>query len=113
MLSRSLCAPDKVAHSNVSALRRLASSPALVFVPLIRTSKIENTMKLKIKEIPVIMEGPGTVMRRQAGLGNMDIGYIELPKGADFYSASQGAVQRQLLLPSLGVYFPGRFPDYL
>jgi len=69
-------------------------------------------MKLKIKEIPVIMEGPGTVMRRQAGLGNMDIGYIELPKGADFTPLLKGLSNDNCCCPHWGIFsraFSGLF----
>jgi hypothetical protein len=66
-------------------------------------------MKLKIEEIPVIMEGPGTVMRRQAGLGNMDIGYIELPKGADFTPLLKGLSNDNCCCPHWGYIFQGVF----
>jgi hypothetical protein len=41
-------------------------------------------MKLKIDDIPVLMEGPGTIMRRQSGFGKLDVTYSELPAGTDF-----------------------------
>ena len=32
------------------------------------------------EDIPVIMEAPGTVMRKLSGLGNMDVNFHELPE---------------------------------
>lgn len=43
-----------------------------------------KTMKLKIDDIPVLMEGPGTIMKRKSGFGKLDVTYNELPAGTDF-----------------------------
>ena len=51
-------------------------------------------MKLKLDDIPVLMEGPGTIMRRQAGFGKLDVTYNELPKGTDFTPILKGLGQQ-------------------
>ncbi len=66
-------------------------------------------MKLKIEDIPVIMEGPGTVMRRQTGWGNFDLGYIELPKGADFTPLLKGLSNDSCCCPHWGYILKGDF----
>ncbi len=47
-------------------------------------------MKLKLEDIPIIMEGPGSIIRRQGEFGNLDVVYIELPKGTDFTPLLKG-----------------------
>jgi uncharacterized cupin superfamily protein len=47
-------------------------------------------MKLKLNEIPVLMEGPATLMRRASGFGNLDVTYSELPQGTDFTPLLEG-----------------------
>jgi len=66
-------------------------------------------MKLRIENIPVIMEGPGTVMRRQTGLGNLDLGYIELPEGADFAPLLEGLANDSCCCPHWGYIIEGNF----
>jgi len=41
-------------------------------------------MKINKEDNPVTMEGPGTKMRAQSGLGGMTDGYNQLPTGTDF-----------------------------
>ena len=66
-------------------------------------------MKLRIEDIPVIMEGPGTLMRRQKGLGDMDLGYMELPQGADFAPMLAGLVNDSCACPHWGYILEGEF----
>ncbi len=47
-------------------------------------------MKLRINDIPVLMEGPDTIMRRQSGFGELDVTYNELPEGTDFTPLLKG-----------------------
>ncbi len=47
-------------------------------------------MKLNFDDIPVLMEGPDTLMRRQSGFGNLDVTYSELPQGTDFTPLLEG-----------------------
>lgn len=47
-------------------------------------------MKIKKEDIPVIMEAPGTIMRKLEGFGNMDAIYHELPEGTDFTPLLKG-----------------------
>lgn len=41
-------------------------------------------MKIKKENIPVTMEGPGTIMRGLPGYGGMTVAFTELPAGTDF-----------------------------
>lgn len=66
-------------------------------------------MKIKLEDIPVIMEGPGAVMRRFAGLGDLDLGYIELPKGTDFTPLLKGLSNDSCCCPHWGYIFQGVF----
>jgi hypothetical protein len=66
-------------------------------------------MKMKIEDLPVLMEGPGTVMRRQTGLGNLDAGYIELPKGTDFTPLLKGLSNDSCCCSHWGYVFEGEF----
>lgn len=66
-------------------------------------------MKLKIEEIPVIVEGPGTLIRRQTGLGKFDLGYLELPKGADLAPLLKGLPNDNCCCPHWGYIFQGKF----
>ena len=66
-------------------------------------------MKMRIEDVPVIMEGPGTVMRRQTGLGNLDFGYIELPEGADFAPLLEGLSNNSCGCPHWGYILQGEF----
>lgn len=40
-------------------------------------------MKINKENIPVAMEGPGTIMRIQDNFGGMTICFNEVPKGTD------------------------------
>ena len=66
-------------------------------------------MKLQIEDIPVLAEGPGTVIRRQSGLGDMDVGYLELPQGADFTPLLEGLANDNCSCPHWGYIIQGDF----
>lgn len=66
-------------------------------------------MKLKKENIPVIMEGPGSIMRRQSGFGDMDVVYHELPKGTDFTPLLKGLANDSCHCPHWGYIFQGSF----
>ena len=40
-------------------------------------------MKIKKEDVPVVMEGPDTIMRNLPGYGGMTVGYNEVPAGTD------------------------------
>ena len=66
-------------------------------------------MKLKKENIPVIMQGPGSIMRRQSGFGDMDVVYHELPKGTDFTPLLKGLANDSCHCPHWGYIFEGAF----
>ncbi|PCJ49265.1 MAG: hypothetical protein COA74_06795 [Gammaproteobacteria bacterium] len=66
-------------------------------------------MKIKKEDIPVIMEGPGTIMRRVEGLGGMDAVYHELPQGTDFTPLLKGLKNNSCHCPHWGYIFEGAF----
>jgi hypothetical protein len=66
-------------------------------------------MKIKKEDIPVIMEAPGTVMRKLSGLGNMDVNYHELPKGLDFTPLLKGLPNDMCHCPHWGYILEGSF----
>lgn len=66
-------------------------------------------MKIKKEEIPVIMEAPGTVMRKLSGLGDMDVNYHELPVGTDFTPLLKGLPNDSCHCPHWGYIFEGAF----
>ena len=66
-------------------------------------------MKIKKEDIPVIMEAPGTVMRKLSGLGNMDVNYHELPKGLDFTPLLKGLPNDMCHCPHWGYILEGLF----
>tara|TARA_R110000868_G_scaffold410646_2_gene699358 strand:+ start:2272 stop:2646 length:375 start_codon:yes stop_codon:yes gene_type:complete len=66
-------------------------------------------MKLKKEDIPVIMEGPGMVMRSLSGLGDMTVVFHELPKGTDFTPLLKGLHNDKCHCPHWGYIFEGMF----
>jgi len=66
-------------------------------------------MKINKQDIPVIMEGPGMIMRRLEGLGNMDVVYHELPQGTDFTPLLKGLTNDSCHCPHWGYIFEGAF----
>ena len=66
-------------------------------------------MKLKIEDIPVLMEGPGSIMRRQPGFGKLDVAYNELPKSTDFTPFLKGLANDSCHCPHWGYILQGAF----
>ncbi|MCP4414557.1 MAG: hypothetical protein GY808_18535 [Gammaproteobacteria bacterium] len=66
-------------------------------------------MKIKKEDIPVIMEGPGTIMRKLDGLGDMDVVFHELPEGTDFTPLLKGLPNNSCHCPHWGYIFEGAF----
>ena len=64
-------------------------------------------MKINKDQLPVTMEGPGTLMRAQAGLGGMTVGYHQLPKGTDFTPLLKGLSNDRCHCPHWGYVFEG------
>lgn len=64
-------------------------------------------MKINLESIPVTMEGPGTKMRAQSGLGGMTVGYNQLPKGTDFTPLLKGLANDSCHCPHWGYIFKG------
>ena len=57
--------------------------------------------------IPVTMEGPGTIMRAQSGLGGMTVGYNQVPKGTDLTPLLKGLPTDSCHCPHWGYIFEG------
>lgn len=66
-------------------------------------------MKIRKEDLPVIMTGPGTIMRRQSGFGDMDAVFHELPKGTDFTPLLKGLAHDSCHCPHWGYIFEGAF----
>lgn len=66
-------------------------------------------MKLKKEDIPVVMQGPGTIMRAQPDFGDMTVVYHELPKGTDFTPLLKGLGNDSCHCPHWGYIFKGAF----
>jgi hypothetical protein len=64
-------------------------------------------MKIKKEDIPVTMEGPGTVMRAQPDLGGMTAAFNEVPKGTDFTPLLKGLDNDSCHCPHWGYVFKG------
>ena len=66
-------------------------------------------MKLKKEDTPVMMEGPGMIMRSLSGLGDLDVVYHELPQGTDFTPLLKGLNNDSCHCPHWGYIFEGAF----
>lgn len=66
-------------------------------------------MKINLNDIPAAMEGPNTLMRRQSNLGDMDVTYLELPKGTDFGPLLKGLSNDSCHCPHWGHIMEGVF----
>ncbi len=66
-------------------------------------------MKIKKEDIPIIMEAPGTKMRRMSGFGDMDAVFHELPKGTDFTPLLKGLANDSCHCPHWGYILEGAF----
>lgn len=65
-------------------------------------------MKVNKKDIPVTMEGPGTVMRAQDNFGGMTICFNQLPKGTDFTPLLNGLKNDSCHCPHWGYVLSGK-----
>ncbi len=66
-------------------------------------------MKTKLTSMPIVMEGPDAVMRRQSSLGDMDVTYLQLPKGTDFGPLLKGLSNDKCHCPHWGYIIQGVF----
>lgn len=64
-------------------------------------------MKINKKNIPVTVEGPGTVMRTIENLGGMSVCLNELPKGTDFTPLLNGLDNNSCHCPHWGYVLSG------
>ena len=65
-------------------------------------------MKVSKKNIPVTMEGPGTIMRAKDNCGGMPVGFNELPKGTDFTPLLKGLENDSCHCPHWGYILSGK-----
>lgn len=66
-------------------------------------------MKQNLDTIPTLMEGPGTLMKREAGFGGMDATYAQLPQGTDFSPLLKGLCNDSCHSPHWGYMLEGVF----
>ncbi|MDG3583884.1 cupin domain-containing protein [Galbibacter pacificus] len=64
-------------------------------------------MKINKNNIPIAMEGPGTVMRTQNNFGKMTVSFNELPKGTDFSPLLNGLDNNSCHCPHWGYVLSG------
>lgn len=64
-------------------------------------------MKIKKENIPVTMEGPGTIMRGLPGYGGMTVAFNELPAGTDFTPLLKGLANDSCHCPHWGYVAEG------
>ncbi|WP_335966370.1 cupin domain-containing protein [Galbibacter sp. PAP.153] len=64
-------------------------------------------MKINKNNIPIAMEGPGTVMRTQNNFGKMTVCFNELPKGTDFSPLLNGLDNNSCHCPHWGYVLSG------
>lgn len=64
-------------------------------------------MKIKKEEIPVRMEGPGTIIRSLPGYGGMAVAFNEVPGGTDFSPLLQGLEHNSCQCPHWGYIVEG------
>lgn len=64
-------------------------------------------MKIRKEDIPVTMEGPGTLMRSQSGYGGMTIAFSQMPAGTDFTPLLKGLHNDSCHCPHWGYIFKG------
>lgn len=64
-------------------------------------------MKIKKENIPVTMEGPGTIMRGLPGYGGMTVAFNELPAGTDFTPLLKGLANDSCHCPHWGYLVDG------
>ena len=64
-------------------------------------------MKIQKEEIPITMEGPGTIMRGLPGYGGMTVAFNQLPAGTDFSPLLHGLKNNSCHCPHWGYMVEG------
>ena len=64
-------------------------------------------MKIKKEDIPVRMEGPGTIMRNLPGYGGMTVAFNEVPGGTDLTPLLEGLENDSCHCPHWGYIVEG------
>ena len=64
-------------------------------------------MKIKKEDIPVTMQGPGTIMRKLPGYGGMTVAFNEVPAGTDFSPLLKGLENDSCHCPHWGYVVEG------
>lgn len=64
-------------------------------------------MKFDIKDMPIVMEAPGTQWRVKKGLDGMSAAYGQLPAGADFTPMLKGLQNDMCQCPHWGYVLEG------
>lgn len=64
-------------------------------------------MKINKEDLPVIMQGPGTIMRNLKGYGGMTVAYNQLPAGTDFTPLLKGLKNDSCQCPHWGYMIDG------
>ena len=64
-------------------------------------------MKIRKEDLPVIMEGPGSVMRSQQGYGGMTVAFNEFPAGTDIAPLLKGLKNDSCQCPHWGYMIDG------
>jgi len=65
-------------------------------------------MKIKKEDIPVAMEGPGTIMRNLPGYGGMTVAFNEVPAGTDLGPLLEGLENNSCHCPHWGYIVQGK-----
>jgi len=64
-------------------------------------------MKINKEDIPVVMQGPGTIMRNLPDYGGMTVAFNEIPAGTDFTPLLQGLRNDSCHCPHWGYIVQG------
>jgi hypothetical protein len=64
-------------------------------------------MKIKKEDLPVMMQGPDSVMRSQQGWGGMTVAFNEFPAGTDLGPLLQGLKNNSCQCPHWGYLVDG------
>ena len=64
-------------------------------------------MRIKKEELPVIMQGPDSVMRSQPAYGGMTVAFNEFPAGTDIGPLLQGLKNNSCQCPHWGYMIAG------
>ena len=64
-------------------------------------------MKVKKENISILMEGPGTIIRKKEGFGELTVAYGEMPNGMDLAPLLKGLKDDNCQCPHWGYIFEG------